>query len=146
MDLLNDTNGPKVLASGFFLVPNEQSNVPIPITFVWAVNELAKLLVKQVEAECSIKPETADPLGITIIATFAGDGLTVNGNSFIDIILARLLKRNPILRGELGPEDTEKDRKRLGWKVDEEGTWEAEEAHINSLVGLTAGYAAIAGR
>lgn len=146
MDLLQDTNGPAVSASNFFFNPNQTSDVPIPIAFVWAVNELAKLLVKQVEAECSIKPETADPIGITIISTFAGEGLTVNGNSFIDIIVARLLKKNAILRGELGPEDTEPDRKRLGWKLDEDGKWETDEAHINSLVGLTAGYAAIAGR
>lgn len=135
-----------ISANNFFLTPDPNSDVLIPIAFVWAVNELAKLLVKQVEAECSIKPETADPIGITIIATFANADLTINGKSFIDIIIARLLKRNPILRGELGPENTEAGRKRLGWKVDEDGKWEAEEAHINSLVGLTAGYAAIAGR
>lgn len=135
-----------ILANNFFLIPDQNSDVSVPIAFVWTVNELAKMLVRQVEAECSIKPETADPIGITIIAAFASDELTINGKSFIDIIIARLLKRNPILRGELGPEDTEPDRKRLGWKVDEDGKWEAEETHINSLVGLTAGYAAIAGR
>lgn len=135
-----------ILANNFFLIPDQNSDASVPIAFVWTVNELAKMLVRQVEAECSIKPETADPIGITIIAAFASDELTINGKSFIDIIIARLLKRNPILRGELGPEDTEPDRKRLGWKVDEDGKWEVEETHINSLVGLTAGYAAIAGR
>ncbi|KAL7276343.1 hypothetical protein RUND412_000684 [Rhizina undulata] len=146
LTLSSAMDGHTVPASDFFLYPDESSNVQIPVAFIWMVNELAKMVVKQVESECAIKPENADPIGVAVISAFADNSLLINGKSFIDIIIARLLKRNPILRGEVGPEDTKQDRIRLGWILDENGQWETEEEHINRLVGLTAGYTAIAGR
>ena len=81
-------------------------DIPVPVaSFVWTVNELAKLLVMQV-----INPGTADPIGVSAISAFADERLLVNGHSFIDIVIARLKKKNPILAGELGPEATESDR------------------------------------
>lgn len=93
-----------------------------------------------------MRPGTADPIGVAVVSTFADEGLTIHGHSFVDIIIARLIKKNPLLKGELGPEATERDRKRLGWTQDTDGKWESEEDHINRMVGLTAGFTAIAGR
>ncbi|KAG0130114.1 GLE1-like protein-domain-containing protein [Tuber indicum] len=146
VDLRSDQEGPMISANDFFLNQDPSCDVPVPVAFVWTVNELAKLLVKQVVNECAMKPVTADPIGVAVISTFADERLLVNGHSFIDIVIARLLKKTPILTGELGPETTEGDRKRLGWIQGEDGTWETEENHVNRMVGLTAGYTAIAGR
>ncbi|RPB03701.1 GLE1-domain-containing protein [Choiromyces venosus 120613-1] len=146
VDLRQDPDGPTVPANTFFLTQDPSCNVPVPVAFIWTVNELAKLLVMQVISECAMKPGTADPIGVAVISTFADERLLVNGHSFIDIVIARLLKKNPILTGELGPEATEGDRKRLGWIQEEDGTWESEENHVNRMVGLAAGFTAIAGR
>ena len=146
VELRNDQEGPMISANDFFLNQDPSCDIPVPVAFVWTVNELAKLLVMQVINECAMKPGTADPIGVAVISAFADERLLVNGHSFIDIVIARLLKKNPILTGELGPEATESDRKRLGWIQEEDGTWESEENHVNRMVGLTAGYTAIAGR
>lgn len=146
VELRNDQDGPMISANEFFLNQDPSCDIPVPVAFVWTVNELAKLLVMQVINECAMKPGTADPIGVAVISAFADERLLVNGHSFIDIVIARLLKKNPLLIGELGPEATESDRKRLGWIQEGDGTWESEENHVNRMVGLTAGYTAIAGR
>ncbi|KAF8477519.1 GLE1-like protein-domain-containing protein [Kalaharituber pfeilii] len=117
----------------------------VPLVFIWLVNELGKMVARQVEAESAVSIKTANPIGVAVVSALARETLLANGRSFIDIIVARLWKKCPILQGALGPEDTVGSREALGWiKVGDQ--WESDEAHVNRMVGYSAGFAAIAGR
>jgi nucleoporin GLE1 len=118
----------------------------VPVTFLWIVNELAKMAVRQVLQECTSKADAADPIGVVIAAIFADPKYSPGGKSLIDIFIARFLKRNPIHLGEDGPDATDADRARLGWKKDEAGETEREDAYAGRMQAYTAGYVAIAGR
>ncbi|KAF8420819.1 GLE1-like protein-domain-containing protein [Tirmania nivea] len=141
--------GPMVDASIFQL--NRDPRLPVkppaqvPLVFVWMINELGKMVVRQVEAESAVSIKTANPIGVAVVSSLARDLLLANGRSFIDIIIARLWKKCPILQGVLGPEETVGQRMALGWQK-KAGEWEGDEQHINRMVGYCAGFAAIAGR
>lgn len=148
---MKTAEGPKVEASKFQLlnrdprIPQPEASTQVPVVLIWMINELGKMVVRQVEAESAVSIKTANPIGVAIVSALARDPLVVDGRSFIDIIIARLWKKCPILRGVLGPENTVGQREALGWKRDGD-TWETEDAHINRMVGYSAGFAAIAGR
>lgn len=141
--------GPMVDASIFQL--NRDPRFPVtppaqvPLVFVWLINELGKMVVRQVEAESAVSIKTANPIGIAVVSSLAREQLLANGRSFIDIIIARLWKKCPILQGVLGPEETVGQRMALGWQK-KTGEWEGDEQHVNRMVGYCAGFAAIAGR
>jgi len=118
----------------------------VPVTFVWTVNELAKMATRQLLQECTSKAEAADPIGVVIAGIFADPKYSPGGRSFVDIFVARFLKRNPILLGELGPDATEVDRERLGWIKDADGSTESEDSYSGRMQALTAGFVAIAAR
>jgi nucleoporin GLE1 len=110
-------------------------------------NEIAKMAYRQVVAECGGKPELADSIGVVIAAVFADGKYCVNGFSLIDIIVARFLKWNPLLLGEVGPDTTVADKKRLGYRFDEEeNMFETEEMYASRMQALAAGYVALAAR
>lgn len=140
MSQLITADGPKVSASNYIFTPPLE-DFQVPVAFIWTANELAKMAVRQVVQECTSKPEAADPIGVVVAAVFADPKYLVGGKSFVDIFVARFLKRNPILMGEDGPDNTAADKIRLGMK---EG--EIEDAYVGRIQALTAGYAAIAGR
>lgn len=104
------------------------------------------MFIDQLEAEASVEAVKANPIGICLVSTLARANNLANGHSFLDIILARLWKHNPIIRGELGPDNSENDLKRLGYRKSAEGNWETHEDYSNRMSGLCAGYAAIASR
>jgi nucleoporin GLE1 len=141
--------GPTVSSHMFFLtVPNPPpADVQVPIIFIYVLNMVAKMVVKQIVQEAGSSTRSADPIGVILSSTFADPEFCVEGKSFIDIFVARLLKANPILRGELGPvEDNVPDRRRLGWRQLPSGNWETEEDYGSRIQALTSGYVAIAGR
>lgn len=117
----------------------------VPLVFVWMINELGKMVVRQVEAESAVSIKTANPIGVAVVSSLAREQLLANGKSFIDIIISRLWKKCPILRGVLGPEETVGQRIALGWQK-KTSEWEGDELHVNRMVGYCAGFAAIAGR
>lgn len=117
----------------------------VPLVFIWMINELGKMVVRQVEAESAVSIKTANPIGVAVVSALAREGLLANNKSFIDVIVARLWKKCPILQGVLGPEDTVGQMQALGWKKLGD-QWEGDEAHVNRMVGYVAGFSAIAGR
>lgn len=127
--------------------PRIQNKPPaqVPVLLIWMINELGKMVVRQVEAEAAVSIKTANPIGIAVVSSLAREPLLANGRSFIDIIIARLWKKCPILQGVLGPEDTVGQRTALGWKRMGD-QWEGDEPHVNRMVGYVGGFAAIAGR
>lgn len=137
--------GPSTPVSKYTFYPPD-SDVSLPAGFVWIVNELAKMAVKQVLQECTSKPDAADSIGVVIAAIFADNKYSAGGKSLIDIFVARFLKRNPILLGEDGPDNTDADRARLMWKRDDDGQTEREDSYATRIQALTAGFVAIAGR
>lgn len=142
-------NSPPVEASSFLFNPPPQA-FAIPIAYIWVVNELAKMAVRQVNQECTFKTDAADPIGVVIAAIFADPKYSPGGKSLIDIFIARFLKRNPILLGAEGPDATDADRARLGWKkvASSEGdaATEREDEYIGRIQSYTAGFVALAGR
>src|SRR5690606_36659978 len=97
------------------------------------------------EQESSIKSELANPIGIVITAVLSREIFQVGGKSFIEIVVARLVEKYPILQGVMGPEETEEQKLAHGWARN--GTeWETAENHINRMVSYCSGFAAIAGR
>ena len=148
---MKEEGGPQVDAATFQLNhdPRIEGKPPtkVPLVFIWMINELGKMVVRQVETESSVAIKTANPIGVAVVSALARDPLLANGRSFIDIIVARLWKKCPILQGVLGPEDTPRAREALGWIKTKPGDqWEGDEAHVNRMVGYTAGFAAIGGR
>ncbi|KAI5811667.1 GLE1-like protein-domain-containing protein [Peziza echinospora] len=149
--LKTEANGPMVDAALFQLPrdPRFEAKPPfqVPIAFIWMLNEFGKMVVRQVEAESAVSIKTANPIGVAVVSSLAREALMANGKSFIDIVIARLWKKCPILQGVLGPEDTERQMEGLGWRRVGGGTqWEGDEAHVNRMVGYCAGFSAIAGR
>jgi nucleoporin GLE1 len=114
---------------------------------VWMTNQIAKMAFRQIKTECIAKPELADCIGVVIAAVFADSKYCLNGISLIDIVVARFLKWSPLLLGETGPDATVEDKKRLGFKVDEDdGTCETNEVYATRMQALAAGYVALAAR
>ncbi|KAI5815002.1 GLE1-like protein-domain-containing protein [Pyronema omphalodes] len=138
-------SGPSTPVSKYTFLPPE-TDVSLPAGFVWIVNELAKMAVKQVLQECTAKPDAADSIGVVIAAIFADSKYSAGGKSLIDIFVARFLKWNPILLGEDGPDSSDADRTRLRWKRENDGKTEREDTYATRIQALTAGFVAIAGR
>ncbi|KAI5805894.1 GLE1-like protein-domain-containing protein [Geopyxis carbonaria] len=145
---LLEHKGPKRMAADFILHPGpEQEIVDVPVIFIYLVNQLAKILTRQVSQEGGAKTKSADPLGVVISSTFADPRFLVSGKSFVDIFIARILKKCPPLRGYLGPETTEADKYRMGWmRFEDSEMWEDLEPYCGRMRGLVSGYVSIAGR
>ncbi|KAA8903656.1 GLE1-like protein-domain-containing protein [Sphaerosporella brunnea] len=143
-EVMKISNTQQVPISNYLLSPPPEE-VPIPVTFVWMVNEIAKMGYRQLMQECAAKPELADPIGVVIAAVFADPKFSPGGYSLVDIFVARFLKWNPVLLGEQGPDATLADRARLGYRIDD-GKCETEEAYGTRMQALTAGYVALAAR
>lgn len=117
-------------------------NDMLPSLFLYLLNILAKAAVSQFVNEASAKPETADPVGVCLAATFSEPDFHWRGVSMIDILLAKYRIVCPVLFGYRGSEKTEQGRKRLGWWKDN-GSWVSEQQHMDRMTGLGAGYASI---
>lgn len=134
--------------SSFVLEPREPvegaaHNEPaLPSIFLYLVNIFAKAAISQFINESGARPETADPVGICVAATFSEPEFLWRGSSLIDILLAKLRVVCPVLFGYRGSEKTEQGRQRLGWWKDN-GRWVPEQQHMDRMTGLGAGFAAI---
>ncbi|RPA72201.1 GLE1-domain-containing protein [Ascobolus immersus RN42] len=143
-----DEPGDQIRAADYQILPAGTSSTEdlVPLPFIWLVNEMGKMVIEQFEAEVAVNPKVAGPIGICLTSTLSRPAMMANGVSFLDILVARIWKRNMIVRGEIGPDATDADLKRLGYLKTEEGKWEGKEEFSTRLGGLSAGYAAIASR
>jgi nucleoporin GLE1 len=114
----------------------------LPSLFLYLLNIFAKAGISQFVNEAGAKPETADPVGVTIVAVFAEKDFLWRGRSLIDILLAKFRVACPVLFGHHGNEKYEEGRRRLGWQRDGD-TWIPEQQHFDRMTGLGAGFAAI---
>ena len=115
----------------------------LPSLFLYLLNIFAKAAIAQFINEAGARPETADPVGVCIAATFSDPDFHWRGVSLIDILLAKFRRVCPVLFGYRGNEKTEQGRERLGWWK-ENGKWVAEQQHMDRMTGLGAGFAAVA--
>jgi nucleoporin GLE1 len=123
-------------------VEGAAQNGELPSLFLYLVNIFAKAAISQFINEASAKPETADPVGVTVAAVFSEPEFLWRGKSLIDILLAKFRIVCPVLFGHSGNEKYEEGRRRLGW-YNEGGSWVPEQQHFDRMTGLGAGFAAI---
>jgi nucleoporin GLE1 len=114
----------------------------LPSLFLYLLNVFAKATISQFINEAGARPETADPVGVCIAATFSEPEFLWRGVSLIDILIAKFRIVCPVLFGYKGSEKTEQGRQRLGWWK-ENGSWILEQQHMDRMTGLGAGFAAI---
>ena len=114
----------------------------LPSLFLYLLNIFAKATISQFINEAGARPETADPVGVCVAATFSEPDFLWRGVSLIDILLAKFRVVCPVLFGYRGSEKTEQGRQRLGWWKDG-GRWIPEQQHMDRMTGLGAGFGAI---
>lgn len=115
----------------------------LPSLFLYLLNILSKAAISQFISEGGARPETADPVGICLAATFSDPDFLWRGQAMIDILMAKFRVVCPVLFGYRGSEKTEQGRMRLGWWKDG-GHWVPEQQHMDRMTGLGAGFAAVA--
>lgn len=115
----------------------------LPSLFLYLINIFAKAAIKQFIVEGGANPETADPIGVMVAFTFSDAEFHWRGASLIDILIAKFRIVCPVLFGYRGSEKTEQGRARLGWWKDESGRWIDDQSHMNRMMGLGSGFAAI---
>ncbi|KAK3685089.1 GLE1-like protein-domain-containing protein [Podospora appendiculata] len=124
-------------------VEGAANNAPqVPSLFLYLLNVFAKATISQFINEAGARPETADPVGVCIAATFSEPDFLWRGVSVIDILIAKFRVVCPVLFGYRGSEKTEQGRQRIGWWKDN-GSWISEQQHMDRMTGLGAGFAAI---
>ena len=134
------------------IAPDQPSNDPkvpavlngekIPSVLVYLLNQLSKAVIAQFINESSVKPDTADPLGLLVVQIFSQPEFSYRGASLIDIFMAKYRFVCPVLWGVRGSEKTNEGRVRLGWRKEGDEFVNAE-VHAQRMTGLGAGWAAI---
>jgi nucleoporin GLE1 len=143
--------GPKIDARRYILSPSSDINAlpasecQISGKFIYLLNFCAKAGVQQMKGASIAAYNSAEPLGITLAMIFGYSALRWRGESFIDILLAKLHKKCPILFGIYGPEKTERGRQRLGWVADdsEKSGYVADQTHYDDMAGYGMGWAGL---
>lgn len=105
------------------------------LLFQWTMNLYAKLLVEQSESEANVQLQNALPLAMLTILLW--DEFPELG----DFVIPRFIKRCPQLIGYYCPTDTKQGRTRMGWKMEDEDTYESEEQYMGRLSGICAVWA-----
>jgi nucleoporin GLE1 len=144
-------SGPRLDARKYFLNPvTDLSSLPeaeaqAPGAFIYLLAYCAKACVKALQNSSSTTYNSAEPIGITLALIFGHDTLRFHGESFIDMVLAKLHKRCPILFGIYGPESTNIGRDRLGWPRDSDGPngFIDAQTYYDEMSGLATGWAAL---
>ncbi|KAF3480179.1 uncharacterized protein GIQ15_05526 [Arthroderma uncinatum] len=130
-----------------FPPPNIASleNPQVPALWVYLLNILAKSILAQLMAEAGVTTKCAEPLGVLTAQIFSMDVFCFQGQSMIDILLAKYRFLCPVLWGFYGDQTTDEGRTAIGWIREEgKGAFVSAQLHEERMAGLGAGYAAIA--
>lgn len=117
-----------------------------PSLLLYLLNIFSKAIIAQLISEAGIEPtQKADPIGTIASHIFALDFFHWNGNSLINILIAKFHVTCPVLFGVYGPETTNAGKSRLGWAQDggKEGPLVSHQDHQQRMIGLGAGFAGI---
>lgn len=138
---------PTVDIRKFIAFPPEEianSENKVSAMLIYGLNIFAKSLVSSLLAEASIKQSHAEPIGIVAAQIFSFDIFTYKGVHMSDIIWAKYRVVCPALWGFTGNDKTEGGRRVLGWwRSADTGSWIPEQAHMDRMTALGAGYAAM---
>lgn len=116
--------------------------------FIWLLYHFSKEFIKGAisAVDGGEQINASDAFGICAVRIFTKAELLYRKSSMIDILMARMRKKCPVLFGFRGNEGTETGRRSLGWskfKAEKGGNWATELDHINQTFGLASTYAAI---
>lgn len=99
------------------------------LAYKWILNFVAKAIVSQAEAEVAVHPQTAVSLGSLAV------DLTLLFPELEYYLMARFVKKCPLVIGFTCTIDTEQGRERMGWRRSE-GKWETEDRYNERLSGI----------
>ncbi|KAM4056276.1 GLE1-like protein [Hirsutella rhossiliensis] len=118
------------------------SGAGLPSLFIYLINICAKGIISQFINECGANPKAADPIGVFTAQLFSHKDFQWQGQSLIDILLAKFRIVCPVLFGFRGNDKTERGRHAIGWRKDG-SSWITEQSHNDRMAGLGAGFAAV---
>lgn len=101
-----------------------------PFVFSWLLNFIAKALIAQAETEVSIKPKMAIPLAKMAL------NLLLLHPELKEYLMARFVKKCPLVIGFVCAIDTEEGRAKMGWKRNSEGKYEDDSQYAERLGGI----------
>ncbi|EZF77989.1 hypothetical protein H105_00844 [Trichophyton soudanense CBS 452.61] len=120
-------------------------NPQVPALWVYLLNILAKSILAQLMAEAGVTTKCAEPLGVLTAQIFSMDAFCYQGQSMIDILLAKYRFLCPVLWGFYGDQSTDQGKAAIGWfREEKNGPFISAQLHEERMTGLGAGYAAIA--
>ncbi|KAG7863300.1 hypothetical protein KL939_000619 [Ogataea angusta] len=114
------------------LVTEAKSN---ELAYRWLLNFMAKAIISQAETEVTVKPDSAVPLAKLAL------NLLIVFPEFEYYLLARFVKKCPLVIGYSCTIDTEEGRLRMGWKRKADGKWEEDIQYDERLSGIATVYA-----
>ncbi|KAL1953551.1 hypothetical protein VTO42DRAFT_2607 [Malbranchea cinnamomea] len=140
---------PSVDVRQFIAFPPEHiansSDTQVPALMIYLLSIFAKAIVAQLVTEAGVTPKYAEPLGVMTAQIFSYEAFVYRGVSMIDILLAKYRVACPVLFGFYGSEHNDAGKEALGWRREEpNGPFVPRQVHEERMVGLGAGFAAIA--
>lgn len=126
--------------------PDEIANSEnkVPALLIYGLNILAKCLISALITEASINPAHAEPIGIVAAQIFSMDAFMYKGIHMSDILWAKYRVVCPALWGFTGNEKTDTGRRALGWWREEaNGPFISEQAHLDRMTALGAGFSSL---
>lgn len=126
--------------------PEEIANTEnkVPALLIYGFNIFAKCLVSALLTEASIKPRHAESVGIAAAQIFSMESFIYKGIHLSDILWAKYRVVCPALWGFNGDVNTEEGKRALGWWREEaNGPFIGEQAHLDRMTALGAGFGAI---
>lgn len=100
------------------------------LIYNWLLNFIAKALIAQAETEVSIKPKMAIPLAKLAL------NLLILHPGLEEFLMARFVKKCPLVIGYICAIDTEEGRSNMGWKRNSEGKYEGDSQYAERLSGI----------
>ncbi|KAJ5166778.1 uncharacterized protein N7482_005559 [Penicillium canariense] len=121
-----------------------QEEHKVPAMLIYGLNIFSKALISALITEASINPAHAEPIGIVAAQIFSMEAFMFKGIPMGDILLAKYHVICPALWGFTGNDKTESGRRALGWwREDAGGPFVSEQAHMDRMTALGAGFSAL---
>lgn len=105
------------------------------LAYSWGLNFFSKALISQSEIEVSVKTQAALPLGLLALH------LLVKHQELKEFLMARFVKKCPMVIGYNSSINTEEGRIRMGWKRSSDDKWEDETMYSERMAGICAVWA-----
>ncbi|KAG7876857.1 hypothetical protein KL937_005156 [Ogataea polymorpha] len=122
----------RIMSQIHSLVTEAKSN---ELAYRWLLNFMAKAIISQAETEVTVKPDSAVPLAKLAL------NLLIVFPEFEYYLMARFVKKCPLVIGYTCTIDTEQGRQRMGWKRKADGKWEEDIQYDERLSGIATVYA-----